>query len=151
MVLLQEILSRGFLPNQSFHGIVMIKLAKWPNQVEVIKLSVLGILKLAAAVVTMGTGFVGAIAPNSVTGFTGLSPVGSRGISEIRAVIGGLFIGLALAVIIFRSPAAYRTLGIGYLTIACVRAISMGLDNAWQGSNWISLGFEVVFGVLLML
>lgn len=90
-------------------------------------------------------------APNSVTGFTGLSPTGTRGISEIRAVLGGLFIGLALAVIIFRAPAAYRTLGVGYLAVALVRGVSMNVDKALQGSNWISLGFEVVFGIILIL
>jgi hypothetical protein len=42
-------------------------------------------------------------------------------------------------------------LGIAYLTVAAVRAISMFLDDSVDNSNWISLAVEIVFGVILIL
>jgi hypothetical protein len=108
-------------------------------------------LRIVAAVGTIVAGALSIFLPHSAESFTGLSATGPRGVSEIRAVLGALFVGLGLAVLIFRVPAAYRTLGIGYLAIAVVRAASIGLDRASVGSNWISLAFEIVFGVLLVI
>jgi hypothetical protein len=46
--------------------------------------------------------------PQSVTGFTGLSPESSRGITEIRAVLGGAFVGLGAAPLILRAHLKIR-------------------------------------------
>jgi hypothetical protein len=48
-------------------------------------------------------------------------------------------------------PEVFQTLGIMYLAIAVVRAVSMFLDKSVVQSNWISLAVEVVFGVILVL
>ena len=114
-------------------------------------MSLLMILKLAAAGVTMVVGAISLIWPKKAASFTGLPVDSPRGTSEIRAILGGLFIGLGLAVLLFRSPGAYRTLGTGYLAIAAARAFSLFADDASTGSNWISLASEVVLGVLLVL
>jgi hypothetical protein len=86
-----------------------------------------------------------------VQGFTGLEAVGGRGITEIRAILGGLFIGLGGAVLYFNKPETYQMLGITYLVIAVVRTISMFADKSVVQSNIVSIVFEVVFGILLML
>jgi hypothetical protein len=109
------------------------------------------VLKILAAMGTIGAGGLSILLPHSAEHFTGLSAVGPRGISEIRSVLGALFVGLGLAVVIFRVPAAYRTLGIGYLSVSLVRGLSIAFDRASVGSNWISLAFEVVFGVVLLI
>ncbi|NIW45620.1 MAG: DUF4345 domain-containing protein, partial [Gammaproteobacteria bacterium] len=46
---------------------------------------------------------------------------------------------------------AYMTLGIAYLVVAGVRAISMFVDKSVERSNVISVIAEVVFGVILVL
>ena len=56
--------------------------------------TVLGILKTIAAVVTLATGLLSLIGPRSVQDFTGLDASGPRGVTEIRAVLGGAFIAL---------------------------------------------------------
>src|SRR5690606_5901388 len=61
---------------------------------------VLVVLKVIAAALTIVTGLVSLVRPRSVTGFTGLQPVGGRGVTEIRAVLGGFFIGLGAAPLI---------------------------------------------------
>lgn len=112
---------------------------------------ILNILKIIAAVATIATGLLSLIRPLSTPGFTGLEPVGGRGISEIRAVLGGLFIALGLVPLLINQPAAYRMLGWGYLGIGAVRIVSIFLDHASVRSNWISLAVEIVFGVILVL
>jgi len=112
---------------------------------------ILQILKIVAAVATVATGALALFAPQSVFGFTGLSAPGPRGITEIRAVLGGLFIGLGLAPFILRSPAAYKMLGIAYLAIFAVRLVSLFVDKSFEQSNYISLAVEIAFGIILVL
>jgi len=113
-------------------------------------MSILKILQIVAALATVATGLFSLLAPSKVTGFTGLQPVGGRGITEIRAVLGALFIALGLAPFFLGAP-AYRVLGIGYLAIAAVRAVSMVVDRSVVQSNVISLATEIVLGGVLIL
>ncbi len=83
-------------------------------------------------------------------GFTGLNISGPRGTSEIRSTFGGLFIGLGLAPL-FLDTTAYTMLGIGYLAIAAARAFSIVFDKSYAQSHWISLGIEIVLGVILII
>jgi hypothetical protein len=112
---------------------------------------IIRVLQVIAALGTIATGLVSLIAPKSVTGFTGLAPQGGRGITEIRAVLGGFFIALGIAPLILNAGAAYRMLGIAYLVVGAVRAVSMIVDKSVMQSNLISLTVEVVFGVILVL
>lgn len=111
----------------------------------------LQIIKIICAIGTVATGFISLLAPRSIKSFTGLEATGPRGITEIRAVMGALFIGLGIAPFILGAPAVYQALGIMYLAIALVRAASMILDKSIMQSNIISLAVEVVFGVILVL
>jgi len=111
----------------------------------------LEIVQIILAAATILTGLVSLVRPRSVQGFTGLSAPGPRGITEIRAVLGGGFIGLGLAPLILGAPAAYQMLGITYLVIAVARIAGIVLDKSYEGSNWISLVFEIVAGIVLLL
>jgi Domain of unknown function (DUF4345) len=113
--------------------------------------TVIQILKIICAIGTVATGLISLLKPRSIRGFTGLEAINSRGITEIRAVMGGLFIGLGLAPFILGAPETYQALGIMYLAIAIVRIVSMFLDKSVVQSNVISLVIEIVFGVLLVL
>ena len=110
----------------------------------------LEILQIILAVGTIATGLISLIWPRSVQGFTGLNAPGPRGISEIRAVLGGGFIGLGMAPLILGAP-AYQMLGIAYLAIAVARIASIVLDRSYERSNWISLATEIVAGIILIL
>ena len=111
----------------------------------------LEILQIVLAVGTIATGLVSLIRPRAVQGFTGLSAPGPRGITEIRAILGGAFIGLGLAPLILGAPAAYQMLGITYLVIAVARIVGIVFDRSFERSNWISLAVEVVAGIILLL
>jgi len=112
---------------------------------------VLLILKYAAAIATILTGAVSLFWPTRVLGFTGLYVDGGRGITEIRTILGALFIGLGAAALYFNNPATYKMLGITYLVMAVVRAISMFVDDSVVSSNIISTVAELVFGIILIL
>ena len=111
----------------------------------------LEILKTVTAVGTIATGLISLIRPRAVQGFTGLNAPGARGVAEIRAVLGGGFIGLGLAPLILGAPAAYQMLGITYLAIAVARFAGIALDKSFERSNWISLAVEIAAGIILVL
>ena len=112
-------------------------------------MNILMVLKIVAALATVATGLLALVKPGAVHGFTGLKSDGARGISEIRSIFGGLFIGLGIAPL-FLGAASYSMLGIGYLAIAAARAFSIVFDKSYAQSNWISLGIEIVLGVILV-
>ena len=114
-------------------------------------MEIIRVFQIIAAIGTIITGLVSTLRPRSVFGFTGLSAPGARGITEIRAILGGVFIGLGLAPFILNTQAAYRTLGITYLVIGIIRAISIFVDHSAEQSNLISLIVEIIFGVILVL
>jgi hypothetical protein len=112
---------------------------------------ILRVLQIIAAIGTIATGAVSLIWPRAVQGFTGLRADGGRGITEIRAVLGGFFVALGIAPLILQAAAAYQMLGVAYLVVAAVRTISMFVDESVEQSNVISVVVEIVFGVILVL
>ena len=109
------------------------------------------VLKIIAAIGTIATGLLALIKPEGIYGFTGLRADGARGITEIRAIFGGLFIALGGVALFYRTPQVYAMLGIMYLVIALVRGVSMFLDKSVESSNIISLVVEIVFGIILVI
>ena len=113
---------------------------------------ILHILKIISCIATVATGLLGALRPSAVPGFTGLETTGPRGVTEIRSIFGGLFIGVGVFPLIVGVPAAYQMLGVMYLAIGAARLVSMVVDgSASETSNLISLGAEIVLGVILVL
>lgn len=111
----------------------------------------LSILQVIAAVATALLGVFVIIKPTAIYSFTGLTAGGVRGITEIRAIFGGLFIGLGAAPLILGNPAAFTMLGITYLAIALTRIGNMAFEPCTEQSNIISLASEIVLGVILVL
>jgi hypothetical protein len=114
-------------------------------------MSIIQILQIIAALGTILTGVVSLFWPLKVQGFTGLTAKGGRGITEIRTILGALFIGLGAATLYFNIPATYQMLGITYLAMAIVRGISIFVDKSAESSNIISVIAELIFGIILVL
>jgi len=114
-------------------------------------MNILKILQIIAVVATILTGLVSLIWPRNVQGFTGLTAPGGRGITEIRSILGALFIGLGIAVFVLGARETYQMLGIMYIAIGAVRAVSMVVDKSVEQSNFISLVVEIIFGIILVL
>jgi hypothetical protein len=111
----------------------------------------LQLLKYAINIATVITGVVSLFWPLKVQEFTGLTVTGSRGITEVRTILGALFIGLGIAAQIFNQKQTYAMLGIMYLAMALVRGVSIIVDQSAVSSNIISFATELVFGLILML
>jgi len=110
------------------------------------------IAKIVGGVATAATGLYMIVIPAMAALFTGLDPQNPRGVTELRAAVGGLFTALGVTPIVFNNDAMYRVVGFGYLGIAVVRLVAMFVDgSAGEASNWQSLAFEAVFGVILAL
>jgi hypothetical protein len=112
---------------------------------------ILQILKVIAAIATIITGLVSLFWPMKVLGFTGLDVIGGRGVTEIRTILGALFVGLGATVLYFSTPETYQMLGITYLIMALVRTISMYVDGSVIRSNVISVVAELAFGIILVI
>jgi hypothetical protein len=113
-------------------------------------MDILSILKIIAALATVATGLLAFLKPSAAYGFTGLSAEGVRGVSEMRSIFGGLFIGLGIAPFLL-GEVAYTTLGVSYLAIAIARAFSIVYDKSYAQSIWISLVIELILGVILVI
>jgi hypothetical protein len=111
----------------------------------------LKIFQIIAVILTIVTGLVSLLWPRSVFGFTGLTAADGRGITEIRSILGGVFIGLGIAVFVLGTRETYQMLGITYLAIAVVRAVSIFVDKSSVQSNWISVATEIVLGIMLVI
>ena len=114
-------------------------------------MNILKILQIIAVIGTILTGLVSLIWPLKVQDFTGLTAPGGRGITEIRSILGALFIGLGIAVFLLGTREVYQMLGIMYISIGAVRAVSMVVDKSVEQSNLISLVVEIIFGIILVL
>jgi hypothetical protein len=115
------------------------------------KMNILRILQIIAVIGTILIGMLSLFWPKIIEDLTGLSASGARGITEFRAVLGGLFIGLGIAVFVLGTREVYKMLGIMYLSIAAVRIVSMVVDKSADKSNILSLVSEIVFGTILVL
>jgi hypothetical protein len=113
-------------------------------------MSIWMILKVISALATVVTGLLALVKPTAIYSFTGLVANGVRGVSEIRAIFGGLLIALGLAPF-FLGPIGYQMLGISYLGIAVARAFSIVFDKSTAQSNIISLVIEIVLGAILVI
>jgi uncharacterized membrane protein HdeD (DUF308 family) len=111
----------------------------------------LEILKIIGCVLTALVGVYAMLQPKSTVGFTGLAPEGNRGVTEIRVVFGVFFIVLGLFPILVNNLIAYQMLGFGYLLVGIARVVSIFVDKSSNASNWQSVVFELVFGVILIL
>lgn len=112
---------------------------------------ILQIVRIVIAAATALLGLWMIVRPASIEGFTGLTAPGGRGLTEIRAAVGGVYLVLGAAPIVFNSPEMFFLLGIVYLGIAVVRLPAMFIDRSVEASNLISLATEALFGILLIL
>ena len=87
-------------------------------------------LNLIAALLTIGFGLFGFLAPAYTASALDLAPTNSTmGLSEMRASVGGLFVIAGLAAIWLGTPTAYAMVGFAFAGAALGRAVSLVLDD----------------------
>lgn len=114
-------------------------------------MNILQILQYIGCILTVLVGAYALISPKSAANFTGLTPQGGRGVTEIRVILGMLFIVAGLFPILAASAVAFQMLGYIYFFVGIARLISIFVDKSGNQSNWFSVAFEIVFGIILIL
>ena len=112
-------------------------------------MSVPSIVKITAAIITILTGIYFLIRAKVSKPITGLEANTPVSLTEIRAVMGGTFIGMGMAALIFPVPHVYKSLAVTYAVISLIRLISMVTEKSIEKSNLGSLVSEIVLGILL--
>jgi hypothetical protein len=110
------------------------------------------ILNIVAALLTIGFGLFGFLAPAYTAAALDLAPTQSTmGYSEMRASVGGLFVVAGIAAIWLGSPTAYAMLGFAFAGAALGRAVSLVLDNPPLVKVLVFGGIEAVLALWLIL
>ena len=110
------------------------------------------ILNTAAALLTIGFGLFGFLAPSFTLGALDLTTTNSNmGLSEMRASVGGLFVVTAAAAIWLGTPMAFTMLGFVYAGAALGRFVSLALDNPPFVKALVFGGIEAALAAFLIL
>jgi hypothetical protein len=97
----------------------------------------------------MLSGVAGLVGPERVASALQLAPSSSRGVTEIRAGLGGTYVALGGWALVSRHPAARAAVGVTWLGAAAARLVSMSLDKPRTDiSFWAYLAAEVGFGIV---
>ncbi|WP_299626407.1 DUF4345 family protein [uncultured Tateyamaria sp.] len=87
------------------------------------------ILNIIAAVLTIGFGLFGFVAPRYTAAALDLEPTTSTmGLSEMRASVGGLFVVAGLAALWLDDPLAFVMIGFAFMGAALGRVLSLIFD-----------------------
>ena len=108
-------------------------------------------LNLIAALLTIGFGLFGFLAPAYTASALDLAPTNSTmGLSEMRASVGGLFVIAGLAAIWLGTPTAYAMVGFAFAGAALGRAVSLVLDDPPLLKVLIFSGIEALLALWLI-
>ncbi len=102
------------------------------------------ILNIIAALLTIGFGLFGFLAPRYTASALDLAPTTSTmGLSEMRASVGGLFVVAGGAAIWLGEPLAYAMIGFAFMGAATGRMLSLAFDKPPLGKVLVFGGIEL--------
>jgi len=105
------------------------------------------IINIIFALLSIGLGCFGWLAPRYTMGALDLTPGDSTmGLSEIRASVGALFVGMGIGALILAAPMAYAMLGFCWMGAAIGRLTSIVLDGR-STKKWAYFLVEAGVGV----
>lgn len=109
------------------------------------------ILNIVAAIITIGLGAIGWLAPAYTMQVLDLRTDGSTmGMSEIRAASGALFIGLGAGAMLFGTPTGYAMIGCAYAGAAVGRLTSILADAEPIRATYLFFAVEAAMGLWLI-
>ena len=105
------------------------------------------IINIIFALLSIGLGCFGWLAPRYTLGALDLTPgETTMGMSEIRASVGALFVGMGVGALILGTPEAYVMLGFCWCGAAAGRLTSLVMDGRSQKKG-IYFIVEVAVGI----
>jgi hypothetical protein len=110
------------------------------------------ILNTLCAMLTIGFGLFGFVAPRYTAAALDLAPTTSTmGLSEMRASVGGLFVMAGLAALWLDHPIAFAMIGFAFVGAAMGRVLSLIFDKPPAVKVLIFGGIEAALAVTLLL
>lgn len=105
------------------------------------------IVNIIFAILSIGLGCFGWLAPRYTLGALDLH-IGetTMGLSEIRASVGALFVGMGIGALLMSTPEAYVMLGFCWCGAAAGRLTSVIMDGASQ-KKWVYFVVEAAVGI----
>jgi hypothetical protein len=89
-----------------------------------------------------------ALDPQRAGALMRMPPQSARGVTEMRAGVGGTFAALGTWALLRGTSEAYTAVGVTWLGAAAVRAVSMQVDQPEKDATfWAFLGLETTLGV----
>ncbi len=82
------------------------------------------------ALLTMAIGLAGLFKPTLITDGCDIELKSSKGLSEARAIFGGMMLGVGLTALVLGDPNVYLALGLGWTGATAARFLSMALDGS---------------------
>ncbi|MEO1638237.1 MAG: DUF4345 family protein [Pseudomonadota bacterium] len=105
------------------------------------------ILNIIFALASIGLGCFGWLAPRYTMGALDLTAgETTMGMSEVRASVGALFVGMGIGALLIGTPTAYLMLGACWCGAALGRGTSLLLDGQSQ-KKWVYFIVEAAVGV----
>ena len=109
------------------------------------------VLNIFAALLTIGFGLFGFLAPRYTAGALDLAPTSSTmGLSEMRASVGGLFVVAGAAAIWLNAPLAYAMIGFAFAGAATGRVLSLIFDKPPVQKVLVFGGIEAALAAWLL-
>jgi len=109
------------------------------------------LLNIFAALLTIGFGLFGFLAPRYTAGALDLAPTFSTmGLSEMRASVGGLFVVAGAAAIWLNAPLAYAMIGFAFAGAATGRVLSLIFDKPPVQKVLVFGGIEAALAAWLL-
>ncbi|MBM7067885.1 DUF4345 family protein [Actibacterium sp. 188UL27-1] len=110
------------------------------------------ILNIVAAVITIGLGCFGWLAPRYTASALDLQTgATTMGLSELRASVGCLFVALGAGAIVLGTPMAYFMMGVAYAGATVGRGSSALLDDPPKMKVWTYFAIEAALAGWLIL
>lgn len=102
------------------------------------------------SLITLGLGIFGLFWPLAAARLVGIEPDGERGISEIRATYGGIFLAIGLFATINQTNEVFRALGVGWLGAGAARSFSYVHDQSRSVGNLAAIVIEIAVGLSML-
>ncbi|MBF9031487.1 DUF4345 domain-containing protein [Rhodobacterales bacterium HKCCE3408] len=115
-------------------------------------LSAIDIVNLAIAVLTIGLGLLGWLAPRwTMQQLDMRAGPTNMAYTEVSAASGCLFVGLGLGAIFLNEPLGWLVMGFAYAGAAIGRVTSIVRDNAASRQSWTFFGCEAAIAAWLIM
>lgn len=109
------------------------------------------LLNILCALLTIGFGLFGFVAPRYTARVLDLAPTASTmGLSEMRASVGGLFVVAGTAALWLGEPVAYAMIGFAFAGAATGRVLSLIFDAPPLGKVLVFGGIEAALAAALL-